>query len=93
MNYLQGLANKYIEVKDNKITFTLQKGTIPDVGENGMQVADMLLALKTIFESLDNQFPCMENRKTINALQEAYDWQLLRTIDRERRGVEGKEVK
>ena len=90
MNFLQGLTDKFIEVNGNKITFTVQDGLVPDVGKNGLQASDLIIALKQIFESLDNQFPCEENRKTIDALGEAYYWQIQRTIDRRNRDVEGK---
>ncbi len=90
MKYLQFLMNKFIEVKDNKITFTLQDGTVSEVGENGMQVMDMIIVLKHLFQSLDNQYPCQENQNTIDALDEAYYWQQMRTINRINRGVEGK---
>jgi len=90
MKYIQGLLDEYIEVNGNKITFTLQDGTIPDAGVNGMQVSGMIVALGKIFESLDSDFPCDENKKTIKALQEAFYWQFMRTLDRKKRGVEGK---
>ena len=90
MKYVQGLTDEFVEVNGNKITFTLQDGTIPEVGVNGMQVSNMIVVLRQIFETLDNDFPCEENKKTIKALQEAFYWQFMRTLDREKRGVEGK---
>ena len=49
MNFLQDLENQFIKVENNKITFTVQDGAVPKVGVNGLQVMDMIVALKNIF--------------------------------------------
>jgi hypothetical protein len=50
----------------------------------------MLHYVKCLFESLNDRFPCAENALTIQKLQEAIYFQHARTVDRIKRGVEGK---
>lgn len=87
--------NTYIYMREDKnsISFTLQKGAIKDAGKNGCQVTALIDAARIIIEDLDNRFPCTENANTIKALHDALEWQALRTMDRERRGVEGQQEK
>ena len=92
MKYIQNFASPFVEVNNNKITFTIQDGTIPENGVNGMQAMDIILVLRELFDAMNKDFPCRENSLTITHLDEAYHWQLRRTIEREKRGVEGKEV-
>ena len=85
--------NKYIHVKGNEVKFIIQDGPIKEVGENGCQATDMLDFVKELFTSLNNAYPCQENRNTITYLNKARFQQKLRTADREKRGVEGKSEK
>ena len=92
MKYIQNLQNKYVEVNGNKITFTIQDGTILDAGENGLQAMDIIYILRELFDAMNKDFPCRENSLTITHLDEAYHWQLRRTVERQKRGVEGKNI-
>ena len=89
--------SKFIEIENAfdeknivpKLSFTIQSDPIGEVGVNGCQVVDMLEYTKCLFESLNEMFPCMENRETISNIQRALDWQDKRTKDRIKRKVEG----
>lgn len=72
------------------VKFTIQSDPISEVGINGCQATDMLIYAKCLFESLQDVLPCEENFITIRSLSEAIKWQRLRTMNRNRRGVEGK---
>lgn len=72
------------------VKFTIQSDPISEVGINGVQALDMLEYTKCLFESLNDVFPCEENKETINKIQEAIFYQHQRTKDRIQRGVEGK---
>ena len=82
----------YYHSKGNEIGFVIQDGPIGEVGVNGIQVSDMLMYVKDVFVSLNEEFPCRENSLTITKLEEALHWQEARTKDRVTRGVEGKNV-
>jgi hypothetical protein len=92
MKYIQNLAKEFVEIDGNKITFIIQDGTIPEVGVNGIQAMDMILILRELFDAMNKDFSCRENSLTITHLDEAYNWQMRRTHERELRGVEGKEI-
>jgi len=72
------------------VCFTIQSDPVSEVGVNGLQATDMLHYVKCLFESLNDRFPCAENALTIQKLQEAIYFQHARTVDRIKRGVEGK---
>ena len=72
------------------VCFTIQSDPVSEVGVNGLQAVDMLHYVKCLFESLNDRFPCAENTLTIQKLQEAIYFQHARTVDRIKRGVEGK---
>ena len=72
------------------VCFTIQSDPVSEVGVNGLQAVDMLHYVKCLFESLNDRFPCAENALTIQKLQEAIYFQHARTVDRIKRGVEGK---
>jgi len=76
-----------------KVTFTIQSDPIGEVGVNGCQALNMLQYCKCLFESLNDAFPCRENSLTITKIEEAIHWQDARTKDRERRKVEGQNLK
>jgi hypothetical protein len=75
------------------VCFTVQSDPVSEVGVNGIQAVDMLQYMKFLFESLNDRFPCAENVLTIQKLQEAIYFQHARTVDRIKRGVEGKNEK
>ena len=89
---------KYISVvRDSNdravVTFTIQSDPVSEVGINGCQATDMLEFVKNLFVSLNSVFPCRENSLTITKIEEALHWQEARTVDRVKRGVEGKSEK
>jgi len=92
MKYLKDLENQFVEVDGNKITFTIQDGLIPEVGVNGLQASDLIMAIRKIFDALNKDIPCRENSLTITHLDEAWNWQFRRTLDRQQRGVEGTDL-
>jgi hypothetical protein len=90
-------GNKYISVSRDAegravVTMTIQSAPVSVVGENGCQASDILEFAKNMFVSLNSVFPCKENSLTITKIEEAQHWQLHRTADRIKRGVEGKHV-
>jgi len=79
----------YVRHDVNSISFTIQNGPIKENGVNGCQVDTMLIAVKTIVERLNENFPCKENEKAIEKMTEALMWLEERKRDRVERGVEG----
>ncbi len=79
----------YINLDNNVISFTIQDGPIKEVGVNGIQVTDMLSYLRQVYQSLNSDFPCLENEITIKNIECGIETQLLRTKNRQARGVEG----
>jgi hypothetical protein len=75
------------------VSFTIQSDPIGEVGINGVQALDMLKYVKCLFESLNEAFPCVENENSIEKIEEAIEWQNIRTQDRLRRKVEGQNLK
>lgn len=73
-----------------KVIFQIQSDPIGEVGVNGCQAVDMLKYVGHLFESLNEAFPCEENEKTIEHIIYAINQQKIRTADREKRKVEGK---
>jgi|JI9StandDraft_1071089.scaffolds.fasta_scaffold511257_1 hypothetical protein len=75
------------------VKFKIQSDPIGEVGVNGCQATDILVYVKSLFESLDNAFPCDENKHTIDSIRTAIHWQEIRTTERKKRGVEGQNKK
>lgn len=76
----------------NSISFTIQNGPVKENGVNGCMVDTLIHAAKHIIEGLNKKFPCRENACAITKLDEAIHWLDARTKDREKRGVEGKNL-
>lgn len=74
----------------NSIVFFLQNGPIKEVGVNGCQVDTIIEAARLIIEGLNEKFPCEENKRAVDSLDGALEFLAIRTADREKRGVEGK---
>lgn len=81
-----------LDANAHKISFVIQEGPIKEAGVNGLQATDILLFTKHLFHSLNTAHPCRENSLTITKIEEAILWQHARTLDRERRGVEGANI-
>lgn len=79
-----------ITVRDTGVMFVGQRGPIKEVGVNGCQIDDMIKFARLALEVFNKKFPCRENSLAITKLQEAELWLLARRLDREARGVEGK---
>jgi arginine/lysine/ornithine decarboxylase len=79
----------YVDHDVNMISFRIQKGPIKEVGSNGAQVDTLIHAARIIIEKLNEQFPCIENKETIEHLEHALLWLAKRKMNREMRGVEG----
>jgi len=74
------------------VKFTIQSDPISEVGINGCQALDMLKYVKCLFESLNEAFHSEYNVTTIAHIKNAIQAQELRTQDRLKRGVEGKNI-
>ena len=72
------------------VQITWQDGTIREVGRNAVQVAEALEVVLNQLKGYQDQFPCKENAMSITKIEEAILWQEKRTMDRIKRGVEGK---
>jgi hypothetical protein len=75
------------------VKFTIQSDPIGEVGVNGVQALDMLKYVKCLFESLNEAYHSHYNDTTIAHIENAIQAQHLRTEDRLKRGVEGKNTK
>lgn len=76
----------------NAITFKIQNGPIKENGVNGCQVDTMIIAAIKIIEGLNKKFPCTENAIAVVNLENAFMALKDRRRDREKRGVEGKNI-
>jgi len=74
------------------VKFTIQSDPIGEVGVKGCQALDMLKYVKCLFESLNDAYPSDYNVTTIAHIENAINAQHLRTQDRLKRGVEGKNI-
>ena len=83
----------YVRNDKNSISCTIQNGPVKDNGVTGCQVDTLIEAAKLIIEGLNKQFPCRENSIVATKLDEALLWLGKRKADREKRGVEGTNVK
>ena len=81
-----------IDHEENSIKFTIQNGAIKENGVNGCQVDFIITVAFWIIKGLNKKFPCRENSIAITKLEEASHWLNQRTIDREKRKVEGTEA-
>lgn len=66
-----------------------QNGPISETGVNGVQVEDVLNVALQRTEFLNRYFPCVENNRTIKAIEEAVQAQQDRTNRRTAAGSEG----
>lgn len=71
---------------------SFQRGGVAEHGVNGMTNEALLAILIHRTKFLDGKFPCDENKRAINHLEEALANLEVRTARRMVRGVEGKEL-
>ena len=85
------MNNEYVHVssKTSEIIIKIQDGPIREVGENGAQIDVLGEVWLEIIKGFNAVFPCRENSITITKIEEALLWQMKRTMNREKRGVEG----
>ena len=83
------MKNDYADFQVPYAKIDWQDGTIPDVGQNGCQVEDVLSVCLYRLQYLNSEQPCRENSIAITKIQEAILWLNERTRDREARKVEG----
>jgi hypothetical protein len=84
------------EVKDftdkndlQSINITLQSKPVKEIGVNGLQIDDAIIAIQEIVKSFNEKNPCFESEMVILKLKEAKLWCDKRKQDRINRGVEG----
>ena len=82
----------YVREDKNSLSFTLQNGPVAETGVNGCQIDTIIEVSKLILEGLNKNFPCRENSIAITKLDEALLWLKKRKADREKRGVEGRNL-
>lgn len=71
-------------------TVQFQDGPIKQVGVNGVMNEDLLaMVIHRLQAFQESPYKCRENAMAITKLEEALLWLNKRTLDRERRGVEG----
>lgn len=61
----------YIRNDKNSISFTLQNGPIKEHGVNGCQLDTLIAAGLKILVGLNEKFPCEQNTKAIQSLNES----------------------
>lgn len=77
---------------EGSVTISFQRGGVADNGVNGVTNEALLAVLIHRTKHLDGKFPCDENKRAIQHLEEALCNLEVRTARRMVRGVEGKEV-
>ena len=75
-------------------TINFQKGPIKENGVNGIMNEDLIAIVIDRLQGFQGgEYVCRENAIALTKLEEALLWLRKRTIDRERRGVEGTSIK
>ena len=82
----------YLRHDKNSISFTIQNGPIKEVGVNGCDIQTMIETSLLILCGLNDKFPCEENSHAIACLKHAIFYLEERKMNREQRGVEGKNL-
>jgi hypothetical protein len=86
----------YVSGNSDFLAVHFQDGPIQEYGVNGTtneEVIEMLLdRLHSLNEMVGGKYACRENSLALNHLEEALLWLKRRTENRERRGVEGKNL-
>ena len=73
----------------NTISFKIQNGPIKENGVNGCQVDTLVETAKLIVEGLNKNFPSEFNERAIKGLDDCLQAFANRKADREKRNVEG----
>lgn len=73
---------------------SFQKGAIQENGVNGCQIEDLLaIAIHRLDGFQSGEFACKENALAMKCIEDGLSWLNLRTKDRQKREVEGTNVK
>lgn len=88
-------SDKPIHLKNDKISEVhFQEGPIKENGVNGVANEDLIAMVITRLEHFQSsEFRCRENDVAITKLEEALLWLRKRTMGREKRGIEGTNLK
>lgn len=71
-----------------------QEGTVKEVGLNGIFIEDLIAICINRLENFQNSdFRCRENAVAITKLEESLMWLRKRTLNRQKRNVQGTYVK
>lgn len=81
-----------IDEEQSAISFTIQNGPVKEVGVNGCQVDTIIEAAKIMLESFNSKLPNEWNTTAIQGLETALEALKQRTLERERRHVEGTSI-
>lgn len=77
----------------NRATILFQNGPIKDVGVNGITHEALMAIVADRLRSFQKgPFACKENEQALLHVEEALHWLQARTLERLRRGVEGKNI-
>lgn len=83
-----------LEQGDNFAKVSFQNGPIKENGVNGCHQEDLIAIVIDRLQSFQaGDFKCRENALALTKLEEAMHWLNHRTRDREKRGVEGTNIK
>lgn len=86
--------NIYIRHDVDSISFNMLTKPASEGGDlNRCQATELIKTALHLIQYYNGKFPCRENAITITKLEEAIMWQVKRTVDRQFRGVEGKNKK
>lgn len=88
--YIQEVGFPQVHGQESSVKFTIQSGPVKEYGTNGCQIDNVIEWAKEKIEEFNKAFPCRENSMIVTKLDEALLWSVKRKLDREKRGVEGK---
>lgn len=91
--YVQEVGFPQVFGEPSSVTFTIQSGPVKEFGTTGCQIDSVIEWAKEFVELRNKAFPCRENAMVITKLDEALLWLSKRRIDREKREVEGQDIK
>jgi hypothetical protein len=99
VNAISSIGDKDVEghvyqvlAGSNSQSIEFQQGPVKENGVNGLTNEALLAILIHRMQLLDRKFPCDENKRAIQHMEEALVNLEVRTARRMARGVEGKEV-
>lgn len=82
------------KIEEEYISIQFQCGPIQEKGVNGIQITHVLELLAARLEGFQKNetFSCSENEMALLEIKEAITWLEIRTRDRVKRGVEGRNI-